>query len=620
MKKLLFYFMVLIMTISCSEDEPIITYQLTTGASPSETGIISPESGSFVDGESITLKATPNEGYSFVEWTGSASGAENPIIIQMNSNKSIQAVFKVNDDDNDGVANDLDKCPDTPIGEDVNEDGCSASQKDSDNDGVMDDLDECPDTPEGDKVDEKGCSIKMTYVPDDAFEQYLIDSNLDDVLDDYVVTENISELTNLSLRSEWVKGIKDMTGIEDFVKLETLEVTSQELTTIDVSKNTALKKLDLWENQITSIDLSNNLDLEELILSSNQITSIDLSNNNNKLSELSIGKNKLNSIDVSHITGLISLALYDNEFNDIDISKNKSLTFLGMSRNNLSTIDLNENNLTELWITDNQLTSLDVSKSNNLSVLWTQDNQLSCIQVNSNQIGNAYEDSDWKKDPDTFYSTDCSDPNAGKTYVPDDNFEQALIDLGYDDKLDDYVSTAKISGVTFLSLSNKNISDLTGIEDFKGLIQLYAQSNSLTTLDFTNNTSLETLILDENNLTSIDISTLNKLFALTVSYNNLTTINTLKNPNLYTLSCSSNKITSFDLSQNSNLDTFFCDNNSLTSLDISNNSNLNDSTGQNQFKSQNNQLSCIKVSQSQLNNIPANWTKDSSASYSTDCN
>ena len=26
-----------------------------------------------------------------------------------------------------------------------------------------------------------------------------------------------------------------------------------------------------------------------------------------------------------------------------------------------------------------------------------------------------------------------------KTYVPDDNFEQALIDLGYDDELDDYV-------------------------------------------------------------------------------------------------------------------------------------------------------------------------------------
>ena len=32
-----------------------------------------------------------------------------------------------------------------------------------------------------------------------------------------------------------------------------------------------------------------------------------------------------------------------------------------------------------------------------------------------------------------------------QTYVPDDNFEQALIDLGYDNILDDYVTTANIN-------------------------------------------------------------------------------------------------------------------------------------------------------------------------------
>ena len=34
---------------------------------------------------------------------------------------------------------------------------------------------------------------------------------------------------------------------------------------------------------------------------------------------------------------------------------------------------------------------------------------------------------------------------AQKTYVPDNNFEQALIDLNYDDTLDDSVLTANIS-------------------------------------------------------------------------------------------------------------------------------------------------------------------------------
>ena len=41
---------------------------------------------------------------------------------------------------------------------------------------------------------------------------------------------------------------------------------------------------------------------------------------------------------------------------------------------------------------------------------------------------------------------------AQKTYVPDDKFEQALIDLGYDTTLDDYVLTANISGVTDLDV------------------------------------------------------------------------------------------------------------------------------------------------------------------------
>ena len=40
----------------------------------------------------------------------------------------------------------------------------------------------------------------------------------------------------------------------------------------------------------------------------------------------------------------------------------------------------------------------------------------------------------------------------GYTFVPDDNFEQALIDLGYDDILDNFVVTENISGVTELNV------------------------------------------------------------------------------------------------------------------------------------------------------------------------
>ena len=41
--------------------------------------------------------------------------------------------------------------------------------------------------------------MKETYVPDDNFEKELIKSGYDDVLDDYVLTDNIKDLSELNL-------------------------------------------------------------------------------------------------------------------------------------------------------------------------------------------------------------------------------------------------------------------------------------------------------------------------------------------------------------------------------------------------------------------------------------
>ncbi len=60
------------------------------------------------------------------------------------------------DDDNDGVLNLADKCPNTPAGVKVDSNGCPF---DSDNDGVSNLADKCPNTPAGVKVDSKGCPI-----------------------------------------------------------------------------------------------------------------------------------------------------------------------------------------------------------------------------------------------------------------------------------------------------------------------------------------------------------------------------------------------------------------------------------------------------------------------------
>jgi uncharacterized repeat protein (TIGR02543 family) len=49
--------------------------------------------GDFPNGTTISVTATPAAGYTFVGWTGSASGTENPVSILMDADKTIGADF-----------------------------------------------------------------------------------------------------------------------------------------------------------------------------------------------------------------------------------------------------------------------------------------------------------------------------------------------------------------------------------------------------------------------------------------------------------------------------------------------------------------------------------------------
>ena len=63
------------------------------------------------------------------------------------------------DFDKDGVLDDIDKCPNSPEGVQVDDDGCAVSQKDTDQDGINDDTDNCIETPNPDQLDTDGDGI-----------------------------------------------------------------------------------------------------------------------------------------------------------------------------------------------------------------------------------------------------------------------------------------------------------------------------------------------------------------------------------------------------------------------------------------------------------------------------
>ena len=68
--------------------------RLTTSVSPSGGGSVSPDGGTYKNGDTITLTALSSSGYEFDHWGGHASGNENPVTITMNSDKHVIAFFK----------------------------------------------------------------------------------------------------------------------------------------------------------------------------------------------------------------------------------------------------------------------------------------------------------------------------------------------------------------------------------------------------------------------------------------------------------------------------------------------------------------------------------------------
>jgi len=159
--------------------------------------------------------------------------------------------------------------------------------------------------------------------------------------------------------------------------------------------------------------------------------------------------------------------------------------------------------------------------------------------------------------------------------IPDANFKTALIDLGVDTNNDGQIQKSEADVITSLSINNKNIADLTGLEKFENLVALYCEGNQLTNLDpIAQNTVITALNCSDNQLTSLDVSTKTGLTYLYCYGNNISNLDVTKNPVLDFLNCSGNNLTSLDVTQNPALFYFSCGANGLISLDISNNTSL----------------------------------------------
>lgn len=85
--------LLILASLSCStESTPV--YTLTTTATPAEGGAITPNAGSYDEGETISLQASANEGWVFAGWQGDVVSTANPINLSMTQNFTMIGSFE----------------------------------------------------------------------------------------------------------------------------------------------------------------------------------------------------------------------------------------------------------------------------------------------------------------------------------------------------------------------------------------------------------------------------------------------------------------------------------------------------------------------------------------------
>ena len=482
-------------------------------------------------------------------------------------------------------------------------------------------------------TDNYGIIPLAEYVlPDKAFREYLkeFDTNGDEILapaERYAVTEIHAGDKNIS----------NLYGIQFFPNLKMLYCYNNQLTKLDVSKNTALVYLDCSQNQLTELDVRQNAALWGLFCEGNQLSSLDVSNNT-ALDRLDCHLNNLTSLDLRYNTKLTQLGCNSNNLTSLDVSQNPELWLLNCSINQLTELDVSKNtNLKSLYCSDNQLTELGLSRNNKIFELEANNNYLTSLNVNNTSInidnssskffalGNTYPitvGSDRTFDlstlPGTFDVTKATRWNGGtvrgNTLTVDAGATKVtyLYNCG---KRSSYTFTLNVTVVPegSIAIDASNFPD----PNFRAYVKekldtdnnnclSESERNAVTKIDVDDGyngqkltslkgieffPNLQELHCFENQIISLDASKNIALQKLSCSHNQLTSLDVSKNTKLQNLFCYKNQLTELDVSQNKALTYLNCSENQLTSLDVSENIALQ------KLSCYRNQLTSLDVSQ-----------------------
>ena len=271
-------------------------------------------------------------------------------------------------------------------------------------------------------------SIDISNFEDPQFEAYIL-ANFDKNGDGSISLLEANEITEIDCSG---LGIRSIAEIKNFPNLISLNCSNNQISELNVNKNTSLQTLSCYGNDLHLFDFSNCQDLTTIYLldedknvitdndssiagsyaitiEQSPYTNLSLSFANTKVLQFgcfnnqfmqSINVNKtdqlaiiridnnpsLTELNVTQISRLEILYCVNNMLTGLDVSKNPMLTVLDCSQNMITELDVTNNpQLSLLNCSSNQIELLDLSQNTLLQTLNCHNNKITNLDITANQ-------------------------------------------------------------------------------------------------------------------------------------------------------------------------------------------------------------------------------------------
>ncbi len=333
-------------------------------------------------------------------------------------------------------------------------------------------------------------AIDETNFPDVSFRKFLLGPTYDRDGDGMLSQEEAERVIELAVNFKYPK-VTTLKGIEYFTNIQMLSAQGNDLTDIDLSKNTKLTYLNISSNMFTSIDFSNCPSLEAIICNSNKVTDVKLAGNQ-KLRRFECNQTKtLTHLDVSANAELDSLCCYADALEAIDVTKNPKLRYLNCSGNKITALDVTQNpELKTIYCGRNQYAAgtLDFSKNPKLDEVDCQESQLNSLEFTANPMLRLLTCSF-----NNLTSLDVSKNSALYKIIASFNKQMTSLSLGDMPELYD------------LQFSNTLIDDIN-LSATPKLNAINFQNSRLRSVDFSGTPNLRSLTCSNDSLVALDLS------------------------------------------------------------------------------------------------------------------